>query len=509
MSLLKSKGVRRIATGFSALTLVFAAAIPTLALGESAPAIKLHRECPTNKDGGDPSCGFSNVQVAKTSATQSATQEAEMEATVKNTQSNDVDQTATNRNKAWASTSNDQEQKAVQLGGELSNDQSNKQDVDSRASTSAEGGATIAKGPVANVSFNLSQSSDASAHGKATAFNVTGNAGGDAWASGPVTTTGGNASARSEAEGGKSNGNVSGTSMAKLSDSANATSWLDISAGDGGDARAKGGDATGNGGEGGDGGKASNGHNGNDAEATSIAASIAKAIADGDDDPIAHAKSGWAKAGDASTSADSGGSSGGKGGAGGSGDATTGTQDTSAGKGGNANDNSNRLDPTATNTAGDVTGKSSGNNGNATSAAWGGDAHAGGSNGNVARGGDGSSGHNDTLAAVTGGTSQNFLSVGFTQKSGPTTAKGGSVTNSGSATSDPNTSASNTGTNTAPQTQNTTQKGTAGAITQDLDATSKQVSDPSNSADNRISNSLTQRVKGDQSPSVTLNTPEP
>jgi hypothetical protein len=61
MSLLKSKGVRRIATGFSALTLVFAAAMPTLALGESAPAIKLHRECPTNKDGGDPSCGFSNV----------------------------------------------------------------------------------------------------------------------------------------------------------------------------------------------------------------------------------------------------------------------------------------------------------------------------------------------------------------------------------------------------------------------------------------------------------------
>jgi hypothetical protein len=111
---------------------------------------------------------------------------------------------------------------------------------------------------------------------------------------------------------------------------------------------------------------------------------------------------------------------------------------------------------------------------------------------------------------VTGGTSQNFLSVGFTQKSGPTSATGGAVTNSGSATSNPSTSATNTGTNTAPQTQNTTQKGTAGAITQDLDAISKQAADLTNKADNRISNSLTQRASGgNQSPSMTLNTPEP
>jgi hypothetical protein len=508
MSLLNCKGVRRIAAGFSALALVVAAAVPTTALGQSAPAITLHR-CVSAEDGGDATC-LNNIQVAKPWASQSATQTAELEAAVKNKQSNEVDQTATNRNKAWASTSNDQEQKAVQLGGDLSNDQSNKQEVDSRASTSAVGGATTATGPVANVIFSLGQWSDASAKGDANANINTGQAGGNASASGTINTTGGDASARSEAEGGNLNGNVSGTSTAKLSGSANATSWMDIAAGDGGDARAKGGSATGNGGDGGDGGKASNGHNGNDAEATSIAASIAAALADGDEEALARAKSGSATAGDAKTSASSGSSTGGKGGAGGSGDATTGAQSTTGGDGGDANNNSNRLDPTATNTAGDVTGKSSGNNGNATSAAWGGDAHAGGANGNVARGGDGSSGHNSALAAVTGGTSQNFLSVGFTQTSGPISAKGGSVTDNGNATSNPNTSASNTGTNTAPQTQNTTQKGTAGAITQDLDAISKQAADPSNSADNRISNSLTQRASGgNQSPSIMQKAPEP
>jgi hypothetical protein len=508
MSLLNCKAVRRTAAGVSAIALVFAAAVPTTALGQSAPAITLHR-CVTTEDGGEGTC-LNNIQVAKPFATQSSTQKAEMEAAVKNNQLNDVDQTATNRNKAWASTSNDQDQKAVQLGGIQSNDQSNKQDVDSRASTSAVGGATTATGPTANVNFSLSQWSDASVKGDAYATNITGKAGGDASATGAINTTGGNASARSEAEGGNGNGNVYGTSLAKQSESANANSWMDVSAGDGGDARAKGGNATGHGGEGGDGGNASNGHNGNGAEATSIAASIAAAVAFGDEDPMARAKSGSATADDATTSANSGSSTGGKGGSGGGGNATTGAQSTTGGDGGDANNNSNRLDPTANNTAGDVTGKSSGNNGNATSAAVGGDAHAGGANGNVARGGDGNSGRNTALAAVTGGTSQNFLSVGFTQKSGPTSATGGAVTNSGSATSNPSTSATNTGTNTAPQTQNTTQKGTAGAITQDLDAISKQAADLTNKADNRISNSLTQRASGgNQSPSMTLNTPEP
>jgi hypothetical protein len=98
---------------------------------------------------------------------------------------------------------------------------------------------------------------------------------------------------------------------------------------------------------------------------------------------------------------------------------------------------------------------------------------------------------------VAGGTSQNHLSVSFTQTSGTVSATGSPVSNSGSSTASPVTSADNTGTNSATQHLTPTLTGYGGDITQDQTATSSQRSDPSNTADNRIRSLLTQRAGGE------------
>src|SRR3982074_1111205 len=101
MSLLTSKGPRRIAAGVSALALVLAAAAPTTVMAQSASGVTLHRSCASGEEGGDPTC-LNNLQVAVPIAIQLAVQKAELETSVRNNQRNDVDQTATNRNKAAA-----------------------------------------------------------------------------------------------------------------------------------------------------------------------------------------------------------------------------------------------------------------------------------------------------------------------------------------------------------------------------------------------------------------------
>lgn len=496
VTLFRSKDMRRGAAGVSAIALVLAAAAPTTVSAQPAPPITLHRSCSAD-DKSDSDC-LNNVQVAVPIAVQFAKQTATLKPSVDNDQSNTVDQSASNNNNAWATSSNDQDLKAIQVGADQSNDQDLTQKVSAEASNPAIGGKAVAIGPTADVTFDLTQESDASAHGNAVAVTKTGPAGGDARASGTVTTTGGNAGASSEADGGNGNGNVKGSSEAEQSKSGNAAASTDAWAGDGGNSKAEGGDATGHGGSGGDGGNADNGGNGNDAEANSLAASIAAAIAK-DDDSVAKAMSDQATSGDASNKSNSGASNGGSGGSGGGGGAGGGDAWATAGRGGDANGNTSDASGWASNTSGAVTGKSSGDNGNATSSATGGNASAGGGNGNTAIGGRGDSGYNLNDARVAGGSSQNILGVSFTQSAGPTTASGGAATNNGWATASPIVTGTNKASQDAPQTQNTTQKGGPGAISQDQDAASKQSSDPLNKADNRISSTLDQKSGGTNS----------
>src|SRR5712691_7979657 len=180
MSLLKGKIAQRSAVGLSAAALVAAIALPTTVMGQS---ITLNR-CPAGGTGGPSTTCVS--QIAVPIAVQHATQSSTIDPTVTNTQSNDVDLSASNRNRASAVDINAQSQRASQEGGDQTNHQSNDQDVSAHATNTTEGGATVAIGPSAHVTFTLSQSSDASANGDASVTQTTGNSGGNANATGNI-----------------------------------------------------------------------------------------------------------------------------------------------------------------------------------------------------------------------------------------------------------------------------------------------------------------------------------
>ena len=311
--------------GLSATALVVALVAPSTVMGQS---ITLHR-C-----GIDDSSCLSNVQVAVPIAVSLASQKASIEPSASSDQSNSTKQSADNSNKALAVDLLNQAQKNILSGGDQSNELSNKQSVDSSATVSTKGGETSAIGPNADVTFKLSQESDASITGDAIAKSDTGNAGNTATAKGNIDANGGDANGSSSAEGGNGNGNAKATDVAAQLESGNGLASTDASAGDGGNAKANSGDATGSGGGGGGGGGASTGHNGNDATAASIAASIAAALDDGD------ASSDSASSGPASNGAGSGAGTGGAGGAGGAGSATSGNPSSTGGAGGAASSNS-------------------------------------------------------------------------------------------------------------------------------------------------------------------------
>jgi hypothetical protein len=180
MSLLKSKVARRTAIGLSTVALVAGAALPATVMGQG---ITLNR-CPANGTGGPTSTCVSQLGVPI--AAQLNGQRASTDPSSSSRQSNDNDNSARNSNDASALNVNAQAQKAIQLGGDQSNRQSNDQDVDATAVTRTEGGTTLAVGPITNVTFHLSQDSDASAHGDATVRQDTGRAGGDATARGDI-----------------------------------------------------------------------------------------------------------------------------------------------------------------------------------------------------------------------------------------------------------------------------------------------------------------------------------
>src|ERR1043166_7017568 len=172
MSLLNSKIARRSAAGLSAVALIGAVALPTTVMGQS---ITLNR-CPANGTGGpSPLC---TSQISVPIAAQNATQTGTLDPSVSNSQSNDVDLSASNRTRASQVDVNKQAQKNVQVSGDQTLDQSNDQDVDARASNTTAGGTTVAVGPITHVDFSLSQSSDASAHGDASVTQTTGRSGG-------------------------------------------------------------------------------------------------------------------------------------------------------------------------------------------------------------------------------------------------------------------------------------------------------------------------------------------
>lgn len=207
MSLPKGKLARVSAAGLSAAALVVALVAPSTVMGQS---ITLHR-C-----GIDESNCLSNVQVAVPIAAQVATQTSSINPTATTSQSNSSDQSAENSNKAFALDLLKQAQKNVQVGGDQSNDLTNTQTVDSEATVETKGGATTAIGPNAIVHFDLSQESDASIHGSATATSSTGDAfGGTATSSGNIDASGGDASSNPLAEGGNGNGNSKAVDVAK------------------------------------------------------------------------------------------------------------------------------------------------------------------------------------------------------------------------------------------------------------------------------------------------------
>jgi len=205
MSLLKGKLARISAAGLSASALVVALVAPTTVMGQS---ITLHR-C-----GIDDSSCLSSVQVAVPIAAQLASQKASLDPSASSDQSNKVKQSADNSN---TSTINDMlslAQKNVQVGGDQSNDITNVQKVESTATTSATGGDTSAIGPNADVTFELTQNSDASINGDAIARSSTGDAGNSASAKGDISANGGNASGSSDATGGNGNGNAEAADVA-------------------------------------------------------------------------------------------------------------------------------------------------------------------------------------------------------------------------------------------------------------------------------------------------------
>src|SRR5262249_37307415 len=167
MSWLRRKGTPRLAIAMTAVVLVLGATVPPVVFGKSVSPMTLHRSC------GDPSCD-STTQVAVPDAKQVAKQTLTDTSSVSNKQSNTDKLTATNPNKASATSSNDQNQTSNQAAGPQTNGQTLDQTAVGEASNSTSGGSAEAYGPVANVMFKLSQSSDASANGNATAYNVTG-----------------------------------------------------------------------------------------------------------------------------------------------------------------------------------------------------------------------------------------------------------------------------------------------------------------------------------------------
>ena len=188
MPFLKGKFARSAAATLSATALVVAIAAPNSAFGQ---AITLRRSC----NDSDASCiATSQRNLSVPIAAQLSAQHAVVTPSVASSQSNDLDQTADNSNRGIAADILAQNQSLSQSGGDQSSDLSNHQDVDSRASTGAWGGTTIAVGPNAHIDFSPSQSADASANGDATATSSTGQGGGNGTASGDIGANGGNAS---------------------------------------------------------------------------------------------------------------------------------------------------------------------------------------------------------------------------------------------------------------------------------------------------------------------------
>ena len=166
MSLLKGKLARTAAAGLSAAALVAALVAPSTVLGQS---ITLHR-CDRADD---PTC-LSQVQVAVPIAAQVATQTGTVDPSSQSTQSSSSSQSTDNTARAMAVDALHQAQHDTQSGGDQSITLDNAPSLSADASVEVEGGKTVAIGPRAYVSFDLSQSSDASIHGSATATNTSG-----------------------------------------------------------------------------------------------------------------------------------------------------------------------------------------------------------------------------------------------------------------------------------------------------------------------------------------------
>ena len=249
MSLLKGKFARSAAAALSATALVVTLVAPSTVLGQS---ITLHR-C---DHADDPTC-LNNVQVAVPIAAQVATQTGTVDPSAQSNQTNSSTQSTDNTARAVAIDALHQAQRNTQSAGNQSITLNNTPSVSSDASVEVKGGNTTAVGPEADVTFDLSQTSDASVHGNATASNTSGRAGGDATASGNIDASGGNANGHATAIGGDGNGNSRAVDVAAQIKSGNSRASTDATAGDGGDATSSSGDAALTGGAGGDSGDAS------------------------------------------------------------------------------------------------------------------------------------------------------------------------------------------------------------------------------------------------------------
>jgi hypothetical protein len=483
MAFMKGKIARTAAATLSAGALVVAIAAPTTSFGQ---AITLRRSCT------DTSC-IANTNVGIPIAAQLSSQRASLDPSVSNRQSNDADQDSVNANHGIAAEVLAQSQSSRQSGGDQSNDLSNHQDQDARASVDTRGGDVAAIGPSAIVHFDLSQDSDASVTGDAVAVSHIGQAGGDASNRGDNEANGGDANGGGRAIGGDGNGNSLASSLAAQLRSGNADADTSAHAGDGGNSRASSGDADADGGRGGSGGDARTGGNGNGAVAADIAASINALIHGGRGADTA--SGGDTTAGDASNTSGSGDGTGGAGAAGGSGTATSGSSTSTGGAGGTADANTSSATGSATNTSGAATSTGGSNVGNANNDGRGGSAD-GGTAGHVAAGGNGTINGNTVTAALVGGTSANVLDVSFSQTGNPS-ATGGSTSNTGSATASPSQSATLNGNNSQTLTNNPSQTGTNGGVSQTQTATSDLAQTLSNDAQNRARAALTQNRNGD------------
>jgi hypothetical protein len=217
MPLLKGKFARISAVGLSATALVVGLLAPSVVMGQS---ITLHK-C----NGLDDSNCLSSIQIAVPTASQIGTQTASLGSpNATSDQSNSTTQSTSNHNDATLLDALGQAQKNVQVGGDQSNRVSSDPRLVADPSVDVGSGDSKAVGPIANVSFHLSQSSDASIHGSATAVSDTGDAGGNATASGAVTSSAGDANGHASADGGNGNGNSKASDVAAQIKSG--TAWL-------------------------------------------------------------------------------------------------------------------------------------------------------------------------------------------------------------------------------------------------------------------------------------------